>query len=73
MTKSEEQRAWPRLSTNARIILEREGFCEDYQIVDFSAGADRLGGSATSANGDSAKASMAPSRKALGAASCVEP
>ena len=36
--KSEEKRAWPRLSTNARIILEREGFCEDYQVVDFSAG-----------------------------------
>ncbi len=44
MTKSEEQRAEPRMSTNATIILEREGFCEDYQVMDFSIGGIRVRG-----------------------------
>ena len=44
VTKSEERRAQPRMSTNATIILEREGFCEDYQVMDFSSGGMRVRG-----------------------------
>ncbi len=44
VTKSEERRAQPRMSTNATIILEREGICEDYQVMDFSSGGMRVRG-----------------------------
>ena len=41
MTKFRDQ---PRMSTNATIILEREEFCEDYQVMDFSGGGMRVRG-----------------------------
>ena len=38
VTEPEEQRGWPRISTNVKIVLDQSGSSRTYRVMDFSGG-----------------------------------
>ena len=42
--KSKELRAWPRISTSVKVVLDQSGASETYQVMDFSGGGMRVRG-----------------------------